>query len=96
LRSEAQSYHRQVAARIKQLRAFFFQVAAEPKPALLALVPTYDFDEAQPFSLTSLYMSGLFELLSAPSSQPKISHEFVSSLLRGSVIILMRLPPFVI
>ena len=80
LRSEAQSYHRQVAARIKQLRAFFFQVAEEPKLALLALVPIYDFDEAQPFSLTSLYMSGLFELLSAPSSQPKISHEFVSSL----------------
>ena len=82
LQSDAQSYHRQVAARLKQLRAFYFLVADDPKPAAPELVPVNDFDEEQQFSLNSLYMPEFFELLSAPSDSLWISHEFVSSLLQ--------------
>lgn len=82
LRSEARAYHQQVAARIKQLRAFFFQVAESPRPDLPVIVPVNDFDEEQQFSLNSLYITELLGPLTALTDSPKISLEFVSSLLQ--------------
>ena len=83
LHRDAIAHHNAVADRLKQLRAFFFQVAAQPKQATYEVSShVSEFDPATQFSLNDLSFSSMEQLLLSQVDQFKFPASFLLSLLR--------------
>ena len=96
LRSEAQSYHRQVAARIKQLRAFSFKWLRNPNlPCWLLFLFMILMKRSHSRSLLCT-CQGFLSCFRLHQVNPRSAMNSFPLWLNGSVIILMRLPPFMI
>eukprot|EP00435_Cladocopium_sp_Y103_P057253 s55_g19.t1 len=88
LQRAAIKYHTETADRLRQLKTFYFRVAAQPKVAEPAVLidltePEHpNFDAETQISLHDVYNSDLSDLLLSAACPPKLSVSFVLALLQ--------------